>query len=166
MAVPLQPGDYFMYNARVPHCISSSCKMNDEIMCASVYLKTAVVEAVISLACRWIHKYAKEHLFLDGVFCARACYSMFLLAHRPRMHRCADTALCPPHNYLRLPSLLMALSWRQGKCRCSRGAILVSLIEKILWQLSAGNCPCCIKWDKKRLANCSSAFCGYYLFTE
>jgi len=43
VAVPLQPGDYFMFNALVPHCISSRCKYGDEIMCASVYLKTAIV---------------------------------------------------------------------------------------------------------------------------
>jgi len=43
IAVPLRPGDYFMFNALLPHCISSRCKMEDEIMCASVYLKTAIV---------------------------------------------------------------------------------------------------------------------------
>jgi len=43
IAVPLRPGDYFMFNALLPHCISSRCKMEDEIMCASVYLKTANV---------------------------------------------------------------------------------------------------------------------------
>ena len=43
IAVPLCPGDYFMFNALIPHCISSRCKLEDEIMCASVYLKTAIV---------------------------------------------------------------------------------------------------------------------------
>jgi hypothetical protein len=43
IAVPLRPGDYFMFNALIPHCISSCCKLEDEIMCASVYLKTAIV---------------------------------------------------------------------------------------------------------------------------
>jgi hypothetical protein len=43
VAVPLRPGDYFMFNALIPHCISSRCNMEDEIMCTSVYLKTAVV---------------------------------------------------------------------------------------------------------------------------
>ena len=43
VAVPLCPGDYFMFNALIPHCISSRCNMEDEIMCTSVYLKTAVV---------------------------------------------------------------------------------------------------------------------------
>ena len=43
VAVPLRPGDYFMFNALIPHCISSRCYMEDEIMCTSVYLKTAIV---------------------------------------------------------------------------------------------------------------------------
>jgi hypothetical protein len=43
VAVPLRPGDYFMFNALIPHCISSRCNMEDEIMCTSVYLKTAIV---------------------------------------------------------------------------------------------------------------------------
>jgi len=32
-----------MFNARIPHCISSRCKLEDEVMCASVYLKSAIV---------------------------------------------------------------------------------------------------------------------------
>ena len=43
VGVPLRPGDYFMFNARIPHCISSRCKLEDEVMCASVYLKSAIV---------------------------------------------------------------------------------------------------------------------------
>jgi hypothetical protein len=43
VAVPLCPGDYFMFNALIPHCISSRCNLDDEIMCTSVYLKTAIV---------------------------------------------------------------------------------------------------------------------------
>ena len=43
VVVPLRPGDYFMFNTLVPHCISSRCNLEDEIMCASVYLKTAIV---------------------------------------------------------------------------------------------------------------------------
>ncbi len=43
VAVPLRPGDYFMFNALIPHCISSRCKLEDNVMCASVYLKTAIV---------------------------------------------------------------------------------------------------------------------------
>ena len=44
VAIPPHPGDYFMFNAHVPHCISSRCNLEDEIMCAaSVYLKTVIV---------------------------------------------------------------------------------------------------------------------------
>ena len=43
VAVPLRPGDYLLFNARIPHCISSRCKFEDEIMCTSTYLKTAIV---------------------------------------------------------------------------------------------------------------------------
>jgi hypothetical protein len=43
VAVPLWPGDYLLFNARIPHCISSRCKVKEEILCTSTYLKTAVV---------------------------------------------------------------------------------------------------------------------------
>jgi hypothetical protein len=43
VAVPLPPGDYFMFNALIPHCISSRCKLEDDVMCVSFYLKTAIV---------------------------------------------------------------------------------------------------------------------------
>ena len=43
MADPLRPGDYFMFNALIPYCMSSRCNMEDNIMCTSVYLKTAIV---------------------------------------------------------------------------------------------------------------------------
>ena len=43
VAVPLCPGDYFIFNALIPHCISSRCNMEDDIMCTSVYLKTTIV---------------------------------------------------------------------------------------------------------------------------
>jgi hypothetical protein len=43
VAVPICPGDYFMFNALIPYCISSRCKLEGKIMCASVYLKTAIV---------------------------------------------------------------------------------------------------------------------------
>ena len=43
VAVPLRPGDYLLFNARIPHCISSRCKFEDEILCTSTYLKTAIV---------------------------------------------------------------------------------------------------------------------------
>ena len=43
VSVPLQPGDYLLFNPLIPHCISSWCKYDDEIMCTSTYLKTAIV---------------------------------------------------------------------------------------------------------------------------
>jgi hypothetical protein len=43
VAVPLHPGDYLLFNAKLPHCISSRCKFEDEILCTSTYLKTAIV---------------------------------------------------------------------------------------------------------------------------
>jgi len=43
VSVPLQPGDYLLFNPLIPHCISSPCKYDDEIMCVSMYLKTAIV---------------------------------------------------------------------------------------------------------------------------
>ncbi len=43
VAVPLHPGDYLIFNELIPHCISSHCKLDDEIMCVSVYLKTSIV---------------------------------------------------------------------------------------------------------------------------
>jgi hypothetical protein len=43
VAVPLRPDDYFMFNALIPHCTSSRCNLDDEIMCTSIYLKAAIV---------------------------------------------------------------------------------------------------------------------------
>ena len=43
VSVPLRPGDYLLFNPLIPHCISSRCKYDDEIMCVSMYLKTAIV---------------------------------------------------------------------------------------------------------------------------
>ena len=43
VAVPLCPGDYLLFNARIPHCISSRCKVEEDIIVTSIYLKTAVV---------------------------------------------------------------------------------------------------------------------------
>ena len=37
VAVPLRPGDYFMFNALISNCISSRCNMDNDIMCTSVY---------------------------------------------------------------------------------------------------------------------------------
>ncbi len=43
VSVPLRPGDYLLFNPLIPHCISSHCKHEDDIMCVSMYLKTAIV---------------------------------------------------------------------------------------------------------------------------
>jgi hypothetical protein len=43
VAIPLCPGDYVLFNAKIPHCISSRCKFEDEIVVTSTYLKTLVV---------------------------------------------------------------------------------------------------------------------------
>ncbi len=43
VSVPLHPGDNLLFNALIPHCISSRCKHQDEIMCVLMYLKTAIV---------------------------------------------------------------------------------------------------------------------------
>jgi hypothetical protein len=43
VAVPLRPGDYLLFNAKIPHCVSSRCRFDDEIVVTSMYLKTAIV---------------------------------------------------------------------------------------------------------------------------
>ena len=43
IAVPLRPGDYLMFNPLIPHSISSQCKHEDDIICFTMYLKTAIV---------------------------------------------------------------------------------------------------------------------------
>ena len=43
IAVALRPGDFLLFNPQEPHSISSRCKAEDEIFCASSYLKTAIV---------------------------------------------------------------------------------------------------------------------------
>jgi hypothetical protein len=43
VAVPLRPGDFLMFNARITHCISSRCKQRDHVIALTMYLKTAVV---------------------------------------------------------------------------------------------------------------------------
>ena len=43
VAVPMRPGNYLLFNSRIPHCISSRCRHADKIMCISMFLKTAVV---------------------------------------------------------------------------------------------------------------------------
>ena len=43
IAIPLRPGDYLMFNPLIPHFISSRCKHEDDIICLTMYLKTAIV---------------------------------------------------------------------------------------------------------------------------
>jgi len=43
IAVPLRPGDFIIFNALIPHCVSSRCREADEVMCISMYLKSSVV---------------------------------------------------------------------------------------------------------------------------
>ncbi len=39
----MKPGDFVIFDATIPHCISSRCHNSDEIMCVSFYLKSRVV---------------------------------------------------------------------------------------------------------------------------
>ena len=43
VAVPLRPGDYLLFNAHIPHCLSLRCKYVDDILTTFTYLKTAIV---------------------------------------------------------------------------------------------------------------------------
>jgi hypothetical protein len=43
VAVPLRPGDFLLFNPLIPHCVSSRCRQNDDIISIAMYLKTAVV---------------------------------------------------------------------------------------------------------------------------
>ena len=43
IAVSLRPGDSLIFNALIPHCVSSRCRQADEVMCISMYLKSFVV---------------------------------------------------------------------------------------------------------------------------
>ncbi len=43
VAIPMRPGDFVIFDATIPHCISSRCHASDEIMCVSFYLKSLVV---------------------------------------------------------------------------------------------------------------------------
>jgi hypothetical protein len=43
VAIPMRPGDYILFDATIPHCISSRCHNSDDIMCVSFYLKSRVV---------------------------------------------------------------------------------------------------------------------------
>jgi hypothetical protein len=43
VAVPMRPGDFLLFNSRVPHCISTRCRVADNVMVITMYLKTSVV---------------------------------------------------------------------------------------------------------------------------
>jgi hypothetical protein len=43
VAVALRPGDFLLFNPQEPHSISSPCRKEDDFICISSYLKTAVV---------------------------------------------------------------------------------------------------------------------------
>ena len=43
IAIPMRPGDYVLFDATIPHCVSSRCNSWDNIMGVSFYLKSLVV---------------------------------------------------------------------------------------------------------------------------
>ena len=43
VAVALRPGDFLLFNALIPYCISSRCRHAEEILSIAMYLKTSVV---------------------------------------------------------------------------------------------------------------------------
>jgi hypothetical protein len=43
VAVPLQPGNFLLFNAVIPHCVLSRCRQADKFMCVSMYLKLSGV---------------------------------------------------------------------------------------------------------------------------
>ena len=43
VAVPLRPGDFLLFDALIPHCVSSRCRQAEEILSIAMYLKTSVV---------------------------------------------------------------------------------------------------------------------------
>jgi hypothetical protein len=43
VAVLLQPGDFRLFNALIPHCVLSRCRQDDNIFSIAMYLKTSVV---------------------------------------------------------------------------------------------------------------------------
>jgi hypothetical protein len=42
-AIPMQPGNYVLFDATIPHCVSSRCHSGDNIMGVSFYLKSLVI---------------------------------------------------------------------------------------------------------------------------
>ncbi len=43
VAVPLQPGDFLIFNSLIPHCVSSQCEQADDVYIVAMYLKSSVV---------------------------------------------------------------------------------------------------------------------------
>lgn len=43
VAIPMRPGDFLIFDATIPHSVSSRCHRSDDIMCVSFYLKSMVV---------------------------------------------------------------------------------------------------------------------------
>ena len=43
IAVSLRSGDFLIFNALIPHCVSSQCRQVDEVMVISMYLKSTFV---------------------------------------------------------------------------------------------------------------------------
>jgi len=43
VAVPLRPGDFLLFNALIPHCVSSRCRQDSDIFSIAMYLKMSVV---------------------------------------------------------------------------------------------------------------------------
>ena len=43
VAIPMRPGDFLIFNALIPHCLSSRCREVDQIYSLATYLKTSVV---------------------------------------------------------------------------------------------------------------------------
>ena len=42
LLVPLRPGDILLFNPVEPHALLSRCNIEDELVCMSLYYKTAV----------------------------------------------------------------------------------------------------------------------------
>jgi len=43
VAIPMRPGDFLLFNSQIPHCISTRCHLEHNIISISLYLKTMVV---------------------------------------------------------------------------------------------------------------------------
>jgi hypothetical protein len=43
VVVPLQPGDFLIFNSLIPHCISSQCKQTGNVYIVAMYVQSSVV---------------------------------------------------------------------------------------------------------------------------